>query len=123
MYKRIIRFVLVIAALFAISYNLHNHFITEVLSFSLFQVYLFHAIAAILIYTIIEFVAKELANQAGFAYLTGMFLKIGIFILVFKEAVFDKEDLLMVERLALVISFFLFLIVEVVAVAKLLNSK
>lgn len=123
MYKRIIWFTLIITALFAISYNLHHYLNTQLLNFSLFQVYIFYAISAVLIYIMIEVVANHLPNQAGYAYLMGMFLKIGIFILIFQESVFAKEELLDAERIALVLPFFLFLLVEVVGVAKLLNSK
>ena len=123
MYKRIIAFVLIVIALFAISYSLHTYFNATLLGFSLFQVYLFYAISAIIIYILVEVIANELPNLAGYGFLMGMFIKIGLFILIFKEAVFVKEDLLMAERVALIIPFFMFLLVEVVGVAKLLNSK
>ena len=123
MYKRIIGFVLIIAVLFAISFSLHTYFNTELLSFSLLWVYLFHAISAILIYSIIEYVASKLPNQAGYAYLTAMFFKIGAFVIIFQESVFVKEHLSTAERMALVFPLFLFLIVEAAAIAKLLNSK
>lgn len=123
MFKRIIAFVLIIVVLGAISYYLHSYFNTSLLGFSLFHVYIFYAISAIIIYTLIEVIANELPNLAGYGFLMGMFIKIGVFILVFKEAVFVKEHLLMEERMALIVPFFLFLLVEVVGVAKLLNSK
>ncbi|MDO7172181.1 DUF6168 family protein [Mariniflexile sp. AS56] len=123
MYKRIIGFVLIVMALFAISFNLHTYFNAHDLSFSLFYVYLFHVVSAILVYFILELIASKLPNQAGYAYLMAMFFKIGAFVIVFQQAVFAKEQLLMAERVALVIPLFLFLIVEAVAVAKLLNSK
>ncbi|KAB1159011.1 hypothetical protein F7018_07690 [Tenacibaculum aiptasiae] len=93
------------------------------LSFSLFAVYLFHVIAAIIVYFIVEFIADKMPNQAGYAYLASIFLKIGFFVLIFQASVFANEQLTKPERFSLVIPLFLFLILEAIAVSKLLNSK
>ncbi|MHA7942498.1 DUF6168 family protein [Formosa sp. 3Alg 14/1] len=123
MIKRILVFALCIGLLFAISYSLHNYFITDSLSFQLWQVYLYHALAALIVYSCMEGVSSALPTQAGYTYLVLMFLKLGIFVLVFKHSVFDNDQLTQTERFALVVPLFLFLTAEAVAVAKLLNSK
>ena len=126
MIKRILQFIAAIVVLFAISYVPHNYIVSSKdipMSFSLFNVYLFHVIAAILVYSIVEFIADKMPNQAGYAYLASIFLKIGFFVLLFQASVFANEALTKPERISLVIPLFLFLIAEAIAVSKLLNSK
>ncbi len=126
MIKRIIQFIVAVIVLFIISYVPHNYVLDSkdiYLSFSLFSVYLFHVIAATIVYFIVEFIADKIPNQAGYAYLASVFLKMGFFVLVFQASVFANEQLTKPERFSLVIPLFLFLIIEAVAISKLLNSK
>ncbi|CAM1369841.1 ATP synthase protein I2 [Tenacibaculum sediminilitoris] len=126
MIKRILFFTAAILLLFAVSFFLHNYMLASKethLSFSLLRVYTFHVTSAIIVYSIVELVAEKLPNQAGYAYLASIFLKIGFFVLLFKASVFVNEELTKLERISLVIPLFLFLITEAIAVSKLLNSK
>ncbi|CAM1349539.1 DUF6168 family protein [Tenacibaculum insulae] len=126
MTKRILFFLAAIFVVFAVSYFPHNYILQSkniTLSYSLFSVYVFHLISAIIVYGIVELVASKLVNQAGYAYLASVFLKIGFFVLIFKASVFANEELTKPERFSLVIPLFLFLISEAIAVSKLLNSK
>jgi hypothetical protein len=65
----------------------------------------------------------KLPNQAGYAYLASIFLKIGFFVLLFSATVFSDVVMEKEERISLVIPLFLFLIAETIAVSRLLNSK
>ncbi|WP_431166033.1 DUF6168 family protein [Tenacibaculum halocynthiae] len=126
MIKRILFFLAAVLLVLAVSYFPHNYVIIakEIqLSFSLLGVYLFHVVSATIVYLIVEFVADKMPNQAGYAYLASIFLKIGFFVLVFQASVFTNEQLTKPERFSLVIPLFLFLILEAIAVSKLLNSK
>ncbi|WP_299619647.1 DUF6168 family protein [uncultured Tenacibaculum sp.] len=124
MIKRILIFTVTLILLFLLSYFTNAYLVKELtFSFSLLQVYLFHVIAAFIVYGIVEFVASILPNQAGYAYLTSIFIKIGLFVLIFNGSVFAKENLSRPERLSLVVPLFLFLITEAVAISKLLNTK
>ena len=126
MIKRILVFLAASILLFVASYSVHKYMINLKdinMSFSLFSVYLFHVISAVIVYVIVEAVALKLPNQAGYAYLTSVFLKLGFFVLLFQASVFANEALTKPERISLVIPLFLFLITEAVAVSKLLNSK
>lgn len=123
MIKRILVFAICILLLYAISFSVHSYFVTMPLAFELWQVYLYHALAAFIVYVCIEVVALNLPNQAGYAYLALMLFKIGIFVFVFKDSVFENEALTRAERLALVLPLFLFLIAEAAGVAKLLNNQ
>ncbi|WP_147677686.1 DUF6168 family protein [Algibacter pacificus] len=123
MIKRISIVSFILLVLFLIAYNLQNYLTTKTLSFSLLSIYLFHTVAAMLVYVIVEIVAEKLPNQAGYAYLTLMFFKIGAFVLIFQSSVFVNDNLSQMERIGLVIPLVLFLIVEAIVVSKLLNSK
>ncbi|MGY0391298.1 DUF6168 family protein [Bizionia sp. KMM 8389] len=123
MIKRIIFVLLAVLLLFVSSYFVHESLIQTTLSFSLFQVYLFHAISVAVVYIIVEFVAENLPAQAGYTYLMLMCFKIGAFLLIFKDAIFESDTLTQSERVAIVIPLFIFLTTEAIAVAKLLNSK
>ena len=123
MAKRILYVAVSLVILLLVAYNIHNYLNTALLSFSLLKVYCFHAIAATIVYASVDFVASKLPNQAGYAYLMLMFFKIGIFLIIFQSSVFEKESLTQPERIGLVVPLFLFLIVEAIAVGKLLNSK
>ncbi|MEP3837358.1 MAG: DUF6168 family protein [Algibacter sp.] len=123
MIKRIVLVALLFLLLFGVGYGIHSAVINSNPSFSLLNVYLFFAISAVLVYATVEGVFSKLPNQAGYAYLMMMFLKIGAFVLIFQKSVFSEVLLTRLERVNLVVPLFLFLIVEAVVVGKLLNDK
>ena len=109
--------------LFAVAFSIHSYLITENLTFKLWHVSLFQALAAFIVYAAIEYIATLLPSQTGYSYLVLMFIKLGVFVLIFKDTVFENDQLSQTERFALVVPLFLFLTAEAIAVAKLLNSK
>ena len=126
MIKRILFFLIAVLLLFVISFFSHDFILQSKeisVSFSLIGVYSFHVISAIVVYSIVELVAEKIPNQAGYAYLASIFLKIGFFVLIFQASIFANEELTKPERISLVIPLFLFLITEAIAVSKLLNNK
>jgi len=123
MLKRIIISVAIIIAAFFISYGLNKSLIDIQLQYSLFSVYLFHALSAIIVYLIIEFLFTKLPNQVGYAYLMLMCFKIGAFALIFQKSVFAVELEALQERISLVVPLFIFLIIEALLVGKLLTNK
>jgi len=126
MIKRILSYLLIVVAVFVVVFFTHQYVLDSkqlVLSYSLLNVYLFNAIASIIIYGCIELVAEKLPSQAGYAFLACVFLKIGFFVVLFQATVFSEVKLELFQRLSLMIPFFLFIIIEAVGVAKLLNSK
>ncbi|XCF06541.1 DUF6168 family protein [Tamlana crocina] len=122
MIKRILVFALCAVLLFAVAFSVHNYFVA-IQSFSLLQVYLFHAVASLVIYVSVELISDVRPNQAGYVYLTFTLVKLGLFVLIFKNEVFENEVLTKSERIALVVPLFLFLTAEAVGVSKLLNNK
>ena len=123
MIKRIFVFALCMLLLFAVAFSIHSYLITENLTFKLWHVYLFQALAAFIVYAAIEYISTLLPSQTGYSYLVLMFIKLGVFVLIFKDTVFENNQLTQTERFALVVPLFLFLTAEAIAVAKLLNSK
>ncbi|KAA5827396.1 hypothetical protein FPF71_00695 [Algibacter amylolyticus] len=123
MIKRIVIVAALFLLLFGVSYGIHSAIISSNLSYSLLNVYLFFAISAVLVYATVEGVFSKLPNQAGYAYLMMMCLKIGAFVLIFQKSIFSEVVLSRVERVNLVVPLFLFLIAEAVVVGKLLNDK
>ncbi|WP_452221551.1 DUF6168 family protein [Lacinutrix salivirga] len=102
---------------------LNSILITQPLRFSLNAIYAYHGIAALIVYALVAITYKNLPNQAGYAYLTTVFIKMGVFVLVFKNSVFSIDVLSKEERLSLIIPLFIFLILEAIFVSKLLNKK
>ena len=124
MVKRIISYIFIAALLFVAVFFVHQNFTdVEDLQYSLSAVYWFHFISTLIIYTLVEGVSWKIPNQAGYAYLASIFLKIGLFVLLFKATVFSEVVLEKEERISLIIPLFLFLIAEAIAVSRLLNSK
>ena len=123
MLKRIIISVAIIIAAFFISYGLNKSLVDIQLQYSLFSVYLFHALSAIIVYLIIEFLFTKLPNQVGYAYLMLMCFKIGAFVLIFQKSVFAVDLEALQERISLVVPLFIFLIIEALLVGKLLTNK
>ncbi|APG65966.1 hypothetical protein LPB136_11595 [Tenacibaculum todarodis] len=126
MIKKILPFLSAIIIVFLISYLGHSKSLdlfNSQLSYSLLKVYLFHLIASAIVFTLVVLVFFKIPNQAGYAYLASVFLKLGFFVLIFKASVFTEVDLTKVERVSLVIPLFIFLISEAIGVSKLLNSN
>jgi len=126
MIKRILTYLSIILLAFVVVFFTHQYVLDSkqlVLSYALLSVYLFNVIASIIIYACIELVAEKLPSQAGYAFLACVFLKIGFFVMLFQATIFSEVKLPLYSRLSLIIPFFLFIIIEAVGVAKLLNSK
>ncbi len=126
MIKRILFYTILVIVIFVITFFTHLSVLNAkslVLSYELLNVYLFNVVSCLVIYLIMEFMADKLPSEAGYAFLALVFVKMGVFLLIFQSVVFSEIELKMYQRLSLVIPFFLFLIIEAIGVAKLLNSK
>ncbi|MFV0541906.1 MAG: DUF6168 family protein [Aestuariibaculum sp.] len=122
MIKRILIFSISILVLFVVTFTIHNQLSTVPISFKLLNVYVFHAIASIIVYASVELVSEKIPNQAGYAYLMLICFKIGAFVILFNP-VFVQDSLSQAEKLGLIVPLFLFLTAEAIGVSKLLNSK
>lgn len=126
MAKRILIVTATVLLLFFVGYFLNNFLVeinNAILAFELFHVYLFHAIASLIVYVLVELVVTQLPNETGYLYLALMMIKIGVFVLMFQDQIFSETPLTKADKFSLVIPMFLFLMLEGAGVAKLLNNK
>ncbi len=92
------------------------------LSFSLISIYLFFTIAAILIISGLELLFEYLASTAGYAFLVSVFLKMGIFVLLFFAGGMAEKSLTMIDKFSILIPLFIFMGIETSVVIKRLKS-
>lgn len=125
MIKRIVLFCVVVLLTLSFTYGIHDYYLSLNninLTYSLFNIYVYFAVFSIVIYSAVEWLINIVPNQVGYAYMASVFLKIGVFVLLFKNSFFSDENLEMPQKLAVVIPFFLFLIIEGLGVTRLLNK-
>lgn len=123
--KRILIFNSIILAFVALGIWLHPIVLpssTNPPLISITAIYLFFGIAALIIVTGIELLFDVMSDKVGYAFLVGIFLKLGFFTVLFlSKGILDKP-LSTTDRLGLILPLFLFLIIEVAAVATRLKQ-
>ncbi|UII34236.1 DUF6168 family protein [Fulvivirga ulvae] len=112
-----------ISVILYVSHMYTLDYIGEVVTFSISGMYIFHFIACFIICLSVELLYTRLPSQVGYAYLASVFIKIGVFVLVFKSAIFGPNELNMTERLSVVVPMFMFLIFEAIYCGRLMNSQ
>lgn len=125
MNKRFLRFAVIFIAVSILLYSFHKYLLTyasATLSYNLLDIYVFHFIASFTICAIVEWLSSKLPNQVGYIYLSSVFIKIGVFVLVFKSIIFGAENLPMGERISIIVPMFIFLIIEVVYSGRIMNA-
>ncbi len=128
MIKSVLIYLLVFSFLFFVSYTIHENYLENkeiILPFLLKKVYHFHLGFSLLIcinFKIFSSVDK-IFEQLGFIYLGTLFLKITIFCIIFYQPIFGEEILSQTARISLLIPLLIFLLTEVIFVAKILNEK
>lgn len=126
MLKRVGLYFFIAALLLVVTFFLNDFVLSKAdltTSYSLISVYLFNALASIVVYVLLEFTFNSVPNQVGFAYLTLVFVKLGLFLIVFNVPIFSEEGLEKFERVSLIIPVFIFLILEALASFKLLSQE
>jgi CDP-diglyceride synthetase len=126
MIKRILFFTIAIVVLATSVLFIQKWYISsqaESLTYSLTAIYIFHFIAYLIIVVSVELLSKKLPNQVGFFYLASVFIKIGFFVLIFKDAIFAENPMNFLERISIIIPFFMFLIFEAIYSGRLMNAQ
>jgi hypothetical protein len=126
MYKRLLLFAFISLAIAIFMLFIQKWYLSdqnEFLSYSLDSVYVFHFISFIFIIGSVELLSKKLPDQVGYFYLASIFVKIGLFVLVFKETIFSDTPLEFIERISIIIPFFMFLVFEAIYSGRLMNAK
>lgn len=108
-----------------ILYLIHSLLIKQFdikLSISLSSIYLFFTIASLFIITSIELIYKYIPASVGYAFLVGIFLKMGIFVILFFAQGMSKTALSMTDKFSILIPLFVFMAIEIVPVIKSLKT-
>lgn len=93
----------------------------QILNFSVYEVYVFFGVFAVFILIGLYFMNEYIPDKTGYAFLVGIFLKLGFFLIYFLGDEEKFKDPNMTERLSIIIPLILFLFIEVLAVAKFLK--
>jgi len=126
MLKRLIIFTLAITILATAVLLIQDWYISsqgETLSYSLNSIYYFHFVAYLIIVVAVELLSKKMPSQVGYFYLASIFIKIGFFLLFFKDIIFSENPLNLLERISIIIPFFMFLIFEAIYSGRLMNAQ
>jgi len=126
MIKRILIFTTITFLFFLLGYFINKYILDSnqlTISFSLLKSYIFHAVSCSVVYILIEAVSTYLPNETGYLYLGLLMVKLGLFILLFQDAIFAEIGLSKAEKTSILFPFLIFLAIETIGVSKLLNSK
>ena len=121
--KGILIYVGVVLLVFGLCYPFHEYLLKTELRFSLLEVYLFHVIFSLLIYTMVEVLFQLMPTSIGYLFLAGIMIKMGFFLLIFKDSILSSEKLIMPEKLGLIVPLFLFLVLETIFISKKLSLE
>ena len=123
--KRIIKFNLIAISLCILLFSVHNYlllaFDTKV-AFSLISIYSFFGISSVIIITGLELLFKYLPSSTGYAFLVSVFLKMGLFILLFFAGSLSDVALNKVDKISILIPLFSFMALETLAVVSRLKG-
>ena len=128
MIKSILLYAFVFFSIFFLSFYLHEIILEKqeiILPYSLRKVYLFHLGFSLLICSNLQLLStvNKLSEQIGFIYLATLVLKIILFSIIFYQPIFKEENLEQSARISLLIPAIIFLLTEVIFVAKTLNKR
>ena len=76
----------------------------------------------IIIISGLELLFEYLASTAGYAFLVSVFLKMGIFVLLFFAGGIAEKSLSMIDKISILVPLFVFMTIETSVVIKRLKS-
>lgn len=128
MIKQVLIYFIVFISLYFICFYTHQYYLEKqeiVTSFSLKRMYLFHTGFSLIVCVnlLLLSTVNNMFDQLGFIYLATIVIKILFFSLIFYKSVYLAENLTKSTRISIVIPLLIFLLTEVVFVAKILNKK
>lgn len=85
-------------------------------TFSLLSIYLFFGISSMVIVTGIELLFDFIPSSAAYGFLVGVFLKMGLFMLLFFAKGLAEHALNFTEKIGILVPLFLFLSIEAATV-------
>ena len=117
--KRILIYNSLVLISFCVLYFIHNLVLDPTewkAPFSLFSIYLFFGICSIILITGIEFLFDVNPTSAAYAFLVGIFLKMGLFMLIFFAKGLAEHPLNFTEKIGILLPLFTFLGIESAAI-------
>jgi hypothetical protein len=123
--KRILLFNGIALVSLVLFYKLHISLFNDSswkLNFSLLSVYLFFSIASLVIISVIEILFDVTPANAGYIFLVGIFIKMGLFILIFYSKGLADAKMNVIEKLSIFAPLFLFLLIETLAITTRLKQ-
>ena len=124
--KRILLFNGIALVSLVLFYKLHISLFNDSswkLNFSLLSVYLFFSIASLVIISVIEILFDITPANAGYIFLVGIFIKMGLFILIFYSKGLADAKMNVIEKLSIFAPLFLFLLIETLAITTRLKQE
>ena len=83
---RILKFCLIVIAAFVVLYSLHKMLLgSQKMVLSLNALYAFFVVTTLIIIISLELLATVLPDKVGYAFLMAVFIKMGLFILIFSS--------------------------------------
>jgi len=91
------------------------------LPFGLMGIYVFFAITSIIVISGVELLFSVMPNTAGYGFLVGIFLKIGVFMILFLGGSLADLQLTLIHKFSILIPLFFYMSVEAMSVIKRLK--
>ena len=121
--KRLLVFNAIIVVVAVLMSTLQSSFFSWNLPFSEVSLYLFFGISSIIIVSGIELLYTIMPNNAGYGFLVGMFIKMGLFMMIFYSKMLELKTILLIDKMFILIPLFVFLFLETLVVSNLLMQK
>ncbi len=121
--KRVLVFNGIIVATAVLMTVLQSVFFNWNLPFSEFSLYVFFGISSIFIVTGIELLYTVMPNNAGYGFLVGMFVKMGLFMMIFYSKMLEIKNIHFSDKIFILVPLFVFLFLETLVVINLLMQK
>jgi hypothetical protein len=121
--KRVLVFNGIIVAIAVLMAVLQSVFFNWNLPFSEVSLYVFFGISSIFIVTGIELLYTIMPNNAGYAFLVGMFVKMGLFMMIFYSKMLEIKNIHFSDKIFILVPLFVFLFLETLVVINLLMQK
>jgi hypothetical protein len=121
--KRLLVFNTIIVVVAVFMSTLQSSFFSWNLPFSEVSLYVFFGISSIVIVSGIELLYTIMPNNAGYGFLVGMFIKMGLFMMIFYSKMLELKTILLIDKIFILIPLFVFLFLETLVVSNLLMQK
>ena len=121
--KRLLVFNGIIIAVAVLMAVLQFSFFSWNLPFSVVSLYVFFGISSVVIVSGIELLFTIMPNNAGYGFLVGMFVKMGLFMMIFYSKMLLLKNIYFADKIFILVPLFVFLFLETLVVTNLLMQK